>query len=224
MKEIAKKLLSLQDVPYADFTAKLIPNVARENIIGVRLPQLRALAKELLNSPEAAAFLKALPHQFHEENMLHAVLLGFLRNMDEAVAAVERFLPYVDNWAVCDSLRPKAFANKGEALLPTLERWISSKNPYTVRFGLLMLMTHYLDGQFSPDLLEIPAAIRSEEYYVNMMVAWYFATALSKQWDAVIGYLEQHKLPEWTHRKTIQKAVESFRITPQQKAYLRSLK
>ena len=224
MNEIEQKLFSLQDVPYADFTAKLVPNVERTRIIGVRLPQLRALGRELKNTPEAAAFLQELPHKYHEENLLHAVLLGYLRDTDEAVAALERFLPFVDNWAVCDSIRPKAFEKKGEALLPVLRRWILSNHTYICRFGLLMLMTHYLDGQFSPDLLEIPTAIRSEEYYVNMMVAWYFATALAKQWNATVGYLEQHKLPDRTHRKAIQKATESYRITPQQKAYLKTLK
>ena len=222
--DVQKQLFALQDADYAAFSAKLIPTIEREKIIGVRTPQLRELAKKLQKQGATEDFLSALPHFYHEENVLHAILIGDIRDYAQSLSEVERFLPYVDNWAVCDTLRPRAFANKGQALLPVLQGWMASEHTYTCRFGIGMLMVHYLDAQFSPAILQSTAEVRSEEYYVNMMVAWFFATALSKQWEAAISYLEQRKLPLWTHRKTIQKAIESYRITQAQKVYLKTLK
>jgi len=224
MTELQKSLFALADGAYAAFQAKLTPTIAPEMFIGVRLPALRQFAKEFSKTPACAAFLNTLPHTFYDENLLHSILLERERDYGKALAGAERFLPYVDNWAVCDTLRPKVFAGHRDELLPAVRRWIASAQPYTCRFGIDMLMTHYLDDDFKPEFLEWPAAVESEEYYVRMMVAWYYATALAKQWDAAIPYLEQRRLPEWTHRKAIQKACESFRITPEQKNYLKGLK
>lgn len=224
MTEIQKRLFALQDKAYQAFTAKLNPTVDPETIIGVRLPALRALAKELKNTPEGTAFLQNLPHRYLEENHLHSFLLSAINNFDEGIAAVERFLPYIDNWAVCDSLRVKALAKYPERLLPYLEKWMKSDHTYTIRCGVLNLMNYFLDDRFDDAYPAMVAAIRSEEYYVRMMQAWYFATALAKQYDAVLPYLTGHKLDRWVHNKTIQKAVESYRITAEQKAYLKTLR
>lgn len=224
MTEIQKRLFDLQDVPYKEFTAKLNPTVDPDTIIGVRLPALRALAKELRNTPEAAEFLKALPHTYLEENHLHSFLLLTIKDFDKGIREVEAFLPYIDNWAVCDSLRIKSFAKTPEKLLPHIECWLKSDHTYTVRCGILCLMNNFLDDRFDSKYPEMVAAVHSEEYYVNMMIAWYFATALAKQYDAVIPYLTEKRLEKWVHNKTIQKAVESYRITDEQKAYLKTLK
>lgn len=221
---IRQRLFALQDKPYAVFQAKLIPDLPPESVIGVRIPALRALAKELAGSPEAEAFLQALPHQYYEENDLHGFLLERIRDYTAAVAALETFLPYMDNWATCDTARPKVFAKHKAELLDHIKNWLSSGQTYTVRYGIGMLLAHYLDDAFTPEYPAMVAAVRSEEYYVNMMIAWYFATALAKQYDAAVPYLQEKRLDVWTHNKTIQKAVESYRITPEQKEYLRSLK
>lgn len=221
MTPIQEKLFALRDEKYAAFQAGLTPTLAPESFIGVRVPELRRLAGELAKSAECEAFLRDLPHRYYDENLLHSILLERCRDFDETLARVEEFLPYVDNWAVCDTLRPKVFACHREALLPYVQRWIASAETYTCRFGIDMLMTHYLDEDFREEYLAWPAAVRSEEYYVRMMVAWYYATALAKQWEATVPYIEQHCLPDWTHRKAIQKACESYRITPGQKAYLK---
>ena len=223
MTKLQTQLKALADEEYRAFHQKLVPNVSAAAILGVRVPKLRQLAKEL-GEEERQPFLRALPHEFYEENMLHALLLEKQKDFDAAVAEVDAFLPYVDNWAVCDALKPRVFARHRAQLLPHVDRWIGSPLPYSCRFGLEMLMTHYLDEDFRPELAERPLTVTSEEYYVRMMAAWYYATALAKQWDAVIPLLEQRRLPEWTHRKTIRKACESYRITPEQKEYLRSLK
>ncbi len=223
MTEIQKRLSALADGKNAEFQAKLTPNVERDKFIGVRTPQLRILAASL-SEKERAEFTEALPHEFYDENMLHSVILEKWKDYGKCLEKVERFLPYVDNWAVCDTLRPKVFAGHREELLPNVKRWIASDMVYTCRFGINMLMTHYLDKAFKEEYLALPAAVASEEYYVRMMAAWYYATALAKQWDSTIPYIERSLLPPWTHNKTIQKACESYRITPEQKAYLRTLR
>lgn len=219
---ITEALFGLQDSAYADFQSKLTPGIPRELFIGVRAPQLRQLAKNLKN--QSCAFQNSLPHKYFEENLLHGLLISEIKDFDTCLTALDAFLPYVDNWAVCDTMSPKALAKNRRVLLEKIRQWTASSHIYTCRFGLLCLMRYFLDKDFQASYLEIPAAIRSEEYYVNMMISWFFATALAKQWEATIPYIEQHRLPVWVHRKTIQKARESFRITTEQKAYLNALK
>lgn len=222
--DVQKRLLELQDPGYRDFHSKLVPNISKETIIGIRTPVLRKFVKEYKKEPEAETFLKTLPHHYYDENVLHGFLLSELKDYETCVQALDEFLPYVDNWAVCDGISPKVFAKHHEELLPKIREWAASGHVYTSRFGLEMLMTHFLDGDFRPEYLEIPASVHSEEYYLNMMIAWFFATALAKQWDASIPYLEEQRLSTWVHNKTIQKARESYRITPEQKEYLKNLK
>ena len=221
---VTERLLALRDPDYAAFAAKLVPTIPPERVLGVRIPQLRALARELYGTPEAEDFLTRLPHGLQEENHLHALLLERRKDFGQCLAEVERFLPYVDNWAVCDTLRPKAFARRRAELLPHVFRWLDSGETYTVRFGLGMLMANYLDDAFEPRFLERAAELRSDEYYLNMMNAWYFATALAKQYDAALPFLEQGRLDRWTHNKTIQKACESYRVNAEHKAYLKTLR
>lgn len=221
---IRETLLSLRDEKFAAFQARLIPNVAPERIIGVRTPALRKLAKTLRGSGEAEEFLKALPHDFFEENNLHAFLLCEMKDFDACVQAVEDFLPYVDNWATCDQMSPGVFRKNKQALLPHIRRWIASEQCYTRRFGIGMLMSHFLDEDFREEYLSLVSDIRSEEYYVNMMIAWYFATALAKQYEAALPYLENRRLDPWVHNKAIQKALESFRVSDGHKTYLKTLK
>ena len=221
---IRETLFSLRDEKFAAFQARLIPNVAPERIIGVRTPTLRKLAKTLRGSGEAEEFLKALPHDFFEENNLHAFLLCEMKDFDACVQAVEDFLPYVDNWATCDQMSPGVFRKNKQALLPYIRCWIASERCYTRRFGTGMLMSHFLDEDFREEYLRLVSDERSEEYYVNMMIAWYFATALAKQYEAALPYLENRRLDPWVHNKTIQKAVESFRVSDEHKACLRALK
>ena len=221
---VRKRLFALQDPAYQAFQRKLIPTVDPETILGVRIPALRALAKELAGSDEAAAFLQALPHTYLEENCLHGFLLEKIKDFDRALEAVDAFLPCVDNWAVCDLLSPKVFAKHTDELLPHVRRWMADDRPYTIRFGVGMLMRYYLDDGFCPGYLDEVAALSSDEYYVNMMLAWFFSVALVKQYAATLPYLEEGRLDVWVHNKTIQKAVESYRITEEQKAYLRSLR
>ena len=221
---IRETLFSLRDEKFAAFQARLIPNVAPERIIGVRTPALRKLAKTLRGSGEAEEFLKALPHDFFEENNLHAFLLCEMKDFDACVQAVEDFLPYVDNWATCDQMSPGVFRKNKQALLPYIRCWIASERCYTRRFGTGMLMSHFLDEDFREEYLRLVSDKRSEEYYVNMMIAWYFATALAKQYEAALPYLENRRLAPWVHNKAIQKAVESFRVSDGHKACLRALK
>lgn len=218
-----KSLETLSDEKYAAFQRKLIPTVAAEQIIGVRTPQLRALAKAMVKSGESEALVRTLPHRYFEENQLHAFILSAEKDFDECIREVDRFLPYVDNWATCDQLSPLCFAKNTKSLLPWVIRWMKSEREYTVRFGIGMLMRHFLDEGFEPEFLDMVAAIRRDEYYIRMMQAWYFATALAKQYSATVPYIEQCRLPQWTHNKTIQKAVESYRISDEQKAYLKTL-
>lgn len=217
-------LFELRDEEYAKFQAKLTPTVAPELFIGVRVPEVRKLAKKLKDNPDAAKFLKELPHKYYDENMLHGLLISEIKDYGEAISETDKFLPFVDNWAVCDIMSPKIFKKHKAELIEKIVEWTKSSETYTIRFGIEMLMSHYLDDDFKAEYLEIPASVRSEEYYVNMMIAWFFATALTKQWDASILYIENHKLEKWTHNKTIQKAIESYRITDEQKTYLRTLK
>lgn len=218
-----KSLETLSDEKYAAFQRKLIPTVAAEQIIGVRTPQLRALAKAMVKSGESEALVRTLPHRYFEENQLHAFILSAEKDFDACIREVDRFLPYVDNWATCDQLSPLCFAKNTKSLLPWVIRWMKSEREYTVRFGIGMLMRHFLDEGFEPEFLDMVAAIRRDEYYIRMMQAWYFATALAKQYSATVPYIEQCRLPQWTHNKTIQKAVESYRISDEQKAYLKTL-
>lgn len=223
-RQIRQRLFAMQDTEYRDFNRKLLPTVDPETVIGVRTPALRGYARELAGRPEGEAFLRALPHQYYEENNLHGFLLEKIRDYDRAVGELERFLPYVDNWATCDMISPAVFKRNLPRLREQCRLWMASGHTYTVRFGIGMLMRHFLDGDFSPEYLDWVAAVQSEEYYVNMMAAWYFATALAKQYQAALPYLTQRRLSGWVHNKTIQKAVESGRITPEQKRYLRTLK
>lgn len=219
-----EELFALQDISYADFQSKLTPNIPREFFIGVRVPEARKLAKKLAKKPETSEFLKDLPHKYYDENMLHGLLISEIKEFDACVAAVDKFLTYVDNWAVCDIISPKIFKKNKTALLEKIKEWSVSTKTYTCRFGIEMLMSYFLDDDFKPEYLEIPASVRSEEYYVQMMIAWFFATALAKQWDTTIKYILEHRLDKWTHNKTIQKSRESNRITQEQKEYLKTLK
>ncbi len=224
MTDLQKELFQLQDMAYKDFQSKLIPNVEQEKVIGIRTPELRKFAKQFSKSKAAAAFLEDLPHFYYEENNLHMMLLIEMRDFSTCLEKMEAFLPYVDNWATCDLPLPQCFKTHKEELLPHIYRWLDSQHTYTARYAIGMLMRLFLEDDFAPEYLMRVAKIRSEEYYVNMMIAWYFATALAKQWDATIPYLEQRRLTSWVHRKTIQKAIESYRITPEQKNYLRTLR
>ena len=223
-EEIRKELFALQDVPYRDFQVKLFPGCDISRFIGVRTPALRALAKECGKREDVDVFLTGLPHAYFDEDQLHAFILENIRDFDRCLDAVEAFLPYVDNWATCDQLSPKVFRREKGKLLERIRVWLGSDKTYTVRFATGMLMQHFLDSDFDPAYPEMVAQIRSDEYYINMMTAWYFATALAKQWDAALPYLQECRLDTWTHNKAIQKAVESRRITAEQKEYLRSLK
>ena len=224
MTTVQQKLFALQDKGYQAGSVKLNPSVNPETIIGVRIPALRQLAKELKGTEEAAAFLSVLPHAYFEEYLLHAFLIGFIKDFEQAVTEVDRLLPYLNSWALTDSMRIKAFDKAPEALLPHIDRWLSDDHPYTVRYGVLCLMNYFLDDRFKPAYLEKVAAIQSDEYYVRMMQAWYFATALAKQYAATLPFIENTRLEKWTHNKAIQKAIESYRVTSEQKAYLRTLK
>lgn len=221
MVDITGILFAAQDPAYRDFQARLIPNISKDTIIGVRTPDLRRIAKGLEEKDE---FLHQLPHRYFEENQVHAFILERCRDYEKTIALVEDFLPYVDNWATCDQLSPKVFRKHREDLLTHIPAWLRSEHTYAVRFGIGMLMSHYLDEDFSPEYLNWVASVRREEYYIRMMAAWYFATALAKQYDSAIPYLTQHRLEPWVHNKTIQKAVESFRITDEQKTYLKTLR
>ena len=224
MDVIVEKLQALADSGYRDFQAKLMPTVAKDTIIGVRTPAMRALAKELKGTELAASFLQELPHQYFDENQLHAFLINELKDYKQCLEELELFLPYVDNWATCDQLSPKVLKKQPDATLAAIKKWLGSDHDYTVRFGMEMLMSFYLDDLFKPEFLAWVAADKNEAYYVKMMVAWFFATALAKQYEATVPYFEQRLLPEWSHKKAIQKACESYRVTKEHKEYLRTLK
>lgn len=222
--EIVERLFALQDLKYRDFNAKLLPTVNPDSIIGVRTPELRRFAKRLVGAGDEAEFLKELPHQYFDENQLHAFIVSEIKDYASCMEELCRFLPFVDNWGTCDQMSPKVFKKYRKDLLPHIQEWISSTETYTVRFGIGMLLEHFLDEDFEPAYPEMVAGIRSEEYYVNMMIAWYFATALAKQYDAVLPFLENNRLAPWTHNKAIQKALESARLSADQKDYLKTLK
>ncbi len=224
IEEIREELFRLQDIKYRDFQSKLIPTIDPDSMIGVRTPELRKLSKRLSKEEGASEFLEALPHQYFDENQLHAFLISEMKDFSHCIRETDRFLPYVDNWATCDQMSPKIFKKHKEELLKKIQDWIASKETYTVRFAIGMLMEHFLEEDYDPVYSDMVAAVRSEEYYINMMVAWYFATALAKQYEATLPYLENQRLEPWTHNKAIQKAVESYRISEEQKQYLKSLK
>ena len=224
LKAIQDKLYALQDTKYRDFQGKLIPTVNPKAIIGVRTPDLRTLAKELAKQEDIGTFLDTLPHTYFDENQLHAFILSEMKDYGQCIQRVKEFLPYIDNGATCDQLSPKAFKKHKSELHKEIKTWLKSDKTYTVRFAVGMLMQHYLDDDFNVAYPKLVAAIRTDEYYINMMIAWYFATALAKQYDAIIPYIEQKKLDPWTHNKAIQKAVESYRITPVQKEYLKTFR
>jgi len=219
-----ESLIAVQDGAYREFQSKLVPNVPPETILGVRTPDLRRIAKDVFESSDCDAFLADLPHRYYEENLIHFFMIAMIRDFDACVKAVEAFLPYVDCWPVSDQATPKSFRKHHEKLLPYVKNWIASEHVYTARFGLRMLMNEFLDADFKEEYLALAAGRTGEDYYLKMMVAWFFATALAKQYDETVPYLEDHRLPEWTHKKAIQKALESFRVTPEHKAYLKTLR
>ncbi len=223
-EEIRRRLFELQDVPYRDFQVNLIPTVETESMIGVRTPALRKLAREYGRREEIDEFLQDLPHKYFDENQLHAFIISGIKDFATCLMHVEKFLPYVDNWATCDQMSPMVFKKKHPELLTYIREWMKSDRTYTVRFGIGMLMQHYLDEDFDPSYPEMVAGIKSEEYYISMMIAWYFATALAKQYDTILPFIEEKRLDSQTHNRAIQKAIESYRITPEQKAYLKTLK
>lgn len=222
--DIQQELFALQDLSYRDFHAKLMPTVDKARVIGVRTPKLRAFAKEFGKTEEAKEFLKVLPHQYYEENNLHGLLIEQIKDYPTLIGELNRFLPCIDNWATCDLLTVRVVKKHLDTFTEEVERWLASDHTYTIRFGIGMLMRYYLEEHFSLEYPEKVVKIRSEEYYVNMMRAWYFATALAKQYEAIFPFLEEKRLDAWTHNKTIQKAIESYRITQEQKVYLRTLR
>ena len=219
-----KKLYELQDLKYREMQIKIIPAIKPDSVIGVRTPELKTMAKELLKSGEYRDFLEELPHKYFEEDQLHAFIISGIKDLNECLAELEKFLPYVNNWATCDQMSPKIFKRHKDVLLAHIKEWIKSDKTYTVRFGVKMLMEHFLDDDYDPVYPEMVARLRSEEYYVNMMIAWYFATALAKQYESILPFIEEKRLDDWAHNKAIQKSLESRRLTEEQKLYLRSLK
>lgn len=224
LDDIRGELFKMQDIGYRDFNSKLIPTVKKEDMIGVRTPELRKYAKKLLKEEGVEDFLHSLPHKYFDENQLHAFIISEIKDFKLCIDELINFLPYLDNWATCDQLSPKIFKKYRNDLLPHIYEWLKSDKTYTVRFGIGMLMEHFLDEDFKSEYPEMVAAVRSEEYYINMMTAWYFATALAKQYESILPFIEGNKLDTWTHNKTIQKAIESNRINAEQKNYLKGLK
>ncbi len=221
---IEKELYALRDEKFREFHCRLMPNVEAERVIGVRTPEQRKLAKKLYGMPGTEKFMLSLPHRYYEENNLHGMLIELIKDYDKCILELDRFLPYVDNWATCDCIRPKIFKKHLQELLVPIYRWIASDKPYVVRFGIEMLMCYYLDEHFDVKYPRLVASVESDEYYVNMMIAWYFATALAKQYDVVIPYIKERKLSKDVHNKIIQKAIESYRVTDEHKEYLRTLR
>ena len=221
---VYERLIACSDEQYKEFQSKLVPNIPKETVLGVRTPDMRRIAREIRGTEEADAFLLELPHRYYEENQVHFFLIAMIKDFDRCVQAVENFLPYVDCWPVCDSSSPKVFTKNHEKLLPLIRKWIGSDHVYTVRFGIRMLMNEFLGDDFKPEYLAWVAGVPGEDYYIRMMVAWYFATALAKQYDESVVYIEKRRLEPWTHKKAIQKAVESFRVTEAHKEYLKMLR
>lgn len=228
--EIRKRLMDMQDEKYRDFNAGLIPTHDRSRIIGVRTPELRRFAKELIDelltdgSDVVQVFIENLPHEFFEEKQLHAFIISEIKDYELCISELEKFLPYVDNWATCDQLNPRVLGRNTDRLLEKLDEWLKSSDVYAVRFAIRMYMNYYLEERFQPEYMKKISEVTSDEYYINMMISWYFATALAKQYDAAVVYLEERRLPEWIHRKTIQKACESRRVSDERKAYLKGLR
>ena len=221
---IRERLLELKNEEYRQFTARLVPNIPAETIIGLKTPEMRAIAKNIFMDTDRDIFLNALPHEYYEENLIHFFVISMIKDFEECIQRVEAFLPYVDCWPVSDQATPKAFRKNHEKLLPYIRKWISSEHVYTARFGIRMLMNEFLGEDFREEYLELVATKKGDDYYLKMMVAWYFATALAKRYDETLPYIENHVLDEWTHRKAIQKAVESYRVTDEHKEYLKCLR
>ncbi len=224
MTHLQEELFELQDIKYRDFNSSLIPGIEKETVIGVRIPVLRKFAKEYAKSGETEQFMRELPHKYYEENNLHMMLIAQIKDYDKCISETEKFLPHIDNWATCDSPLPKCFDKNKEDVLGRAKNWIATDATYVKRYGMGVMMRLFLDEDFKEEYIQLVAGVKSEEYYVNMMIAWYMATALAKQWDAAIPYIQERRLSEWVHRKSIQKAVESYRITPEQKEYLKGLR
>ena len=222
--KVSERLAACGSEKYRDFQSKLVPNIPKETILGVRTPDMRKIAKSIEGTKEAEAFLAELPHQYYEENLVHFFLIAMVRDFDECVQLVDTFLPYVDCWPVCDQASPKVFAKNHEKLLPLIRRWIASEHVYTVRFGIRMLMNEFLGKDFRPEYLDWVAKVSGEDYYIKMMVAWYFATALAKKYEASVVYIEDNRLEPWTHNKAIQKAVESRRVSDEHKDHLKTFR
>ncbi|WP_028242987.1 DNA alkylation repair protein [Pseudobutyrivibrio ruminis] len=224
VEEIKKDLFENQDIKYRDFQSKLTPTIAENSAIGVRTPILRKLAKQYCTRGDVADFFNDLPHQYFDENQLHAFIISETKDFEECITLLERFLPYVDNWATCDQMSPKCFKKNHELLKPYLLNWLKSDDTYTVRFAIVTFMSQFLDDDFDENYLKLISEVKSDEYYINMAISWYFATALAKQYESTIVYIENNVLDTWTHNKTIQKAIESYRVTDEHKSYLKSLK
>lgn len=218
---VYEMLLEAKDDKYREFQAKLVPNVSPDTIIGVRTPDMRKIAKEVFNSPEKDEFLKELPHKYYEENLVHFFIIAMIKDFDECIEKVEEFLPYVDCWPVSDQATPKSFKKNHAKLLPYIKNWIASDHVYTARFGIRMLMNEFLDDDYKDEYLELVASKEGDDYYLKMMVAWYFATALAKKYDESVKYIEDRKLDDWIRKKAIQKAVESYRVTDEHKEHLK---
>lgn len=224
MTHLQEELFELQDIKYRDFQSSLIPGIDKETVIGIRTPVLRKFAKEYAKSGETEQFMRELPHKYYEENNLHMMLIAQIKDYNKCISETEKFLPHIDNWATCDSPLPKCFDKNKEDVLERAKNWIATDTTYVKRYGMGVMMRLFLDEDFKEEYIQLVAGVKSEEYYVNMMIAWYMATALAKQWDAAIPYIQERRLSEWVHRKSIQKAVESYRITPEQKEYLKGLR
>ena len=221
---IKDRLLKVKDDKYKEFQTKLVPNIPSNNIIGIRTPEMRKIAKEVFESKDRDLFLNDLPHKYYEENLIHFFVISMIKDFDETIKRVEEFLPYVDCWPVSDQATPKSFKKNHDKLLPYIKKWIKSKHVYTARFGIRMLMNEYLNDDFRDEYLKLVASVKSDEYYLKMMVAWYFATALAKQYDTTIKYIEKKCLDPWIHKRTIQKAVESYRVSDEHKEYLKKFR
>lgn len=221
---VYEELCKVKDDKYKEFQSALVPNISKDTILGVRTPEMRKIAKDMFNTDEGKKFLKKLPHKYYEENLVHFFMIAMIKDFDECVKETERFLPYIDCWPVCDQSSPKAFKKKHDELLPLIKKWIDSDHVYTSRFGMRMLMNEFLGEDFKPEYLKWVASKKGEDYYLKMMVAWYFATALAKQYDATIPFFEKHILDDWCHKKAIQKAIESFRVSDEHKEYLKTLR
>jgi 3-methyladenine DNA glycosylase AlkD len=221
---IYERLLSNKDEKYKDFQSKLVPNIDKETIIGVRTPQIREIAKNVFGTQEADTFIQVLPHQYYEENLIHFFIISKIKNFDECVKEVEKFLPYIDCWPVCDQASPLVFKKNHDKLLPLIKKWIKSNHVYTARFGIRMLMNEFLNDDFKEEYLELVSSKKGNDYYLKMMIAWFFATALAKQYDATIKYIENRCLDPWIHQKTIQKAIESYRVSDEHKEYLKKFR